>query len=102
MAAVTRGLNKSGTSAGRSRKSSRTVKQRVKLDDAETDEMDYEPKRKKERNTKRQTPSATAVATNEHDEQREAIEQTIWGSQLPEPVLFKVFKKIILFLKFFY
>lgn len=89
MSAVARGLNKSGTSAGRSRKSSRTVKQRVKLDDDETDEMDYEPKRKKERNTKRQT-SATAVTANDNDEPREAIEQTAWGSQLPEPVLSKV------------
>ncbi|XP_065366665.1 F-box/LRR-repeat protein 6 [Calliphora vicina] len=95
MAAVARGLNKSGTSAVRSRKSSRTVKQRVKLDEDETDEMDYEPKRKKERNTKRQTPSATAVTTNDNDEPREAIEQTIWGSQLPEPVLFKIFQHVV-------
>lgn len=92
MSAVARGINKSGTSTARSRKSSRTVKQRVKLDEDETDEMDYEPKRKKERNTKRQT-SATAVAANDNDEPREAIEQTIWGSQLPEPVLFKVYTK---------
>ncbi|XP_037820900.1 F-box/LRR-repeat protein 6 [Lucilia sericata] len=95
MAAVARGLNKSGTSSVRSRKSSRTVKQRVKLDDHENDEMDYEPKRKKERNTKRQTPSATAVTINDTDEPREAIEQTIWGSQLPEPVLFKIFQYVV-------
>lgn len=93
MAAVARGLNKSGTSSARSRKSSRTVKQRVKLNDDETDEIDYEPRRKKERITKRLTNSATTLNMNDHDEHREAIEQTIWGSRLPEPVLFKVYMR---------
>ncbi|KAM7342018.1 F-box and leucine-rich repeat protein 6 [Cochliomyia hominivorax] len=94
MAAVAKGLNKSGTSTARSRKSSRTVKQRVKLDEDENDEINYEPKRKKERNTKRQT-SSTSVTANDNDEPREAIEQTPWGSQLPEPVLYKIFQYVV-------
>lgn len=93
--AIPGGNNKTATSSARSRKSSRTIKQRIKLDEDENDELDYEPKRKKERNTKRQTSSATVVASNDNDEHREAIEQTKWGALLPEPVLLKVFQSLL-------
>lgn len=97
MAAVARRINKSGTSSERSRKSSRNVKQRIKLnEDDEADEIDYEPKRKKERNTKRQTASATVVATNVAvEEPREIVEQTVWGLQLPEHLLYKIFQNVV-------
>ncbi|XP_005176033.1 F-box/LRR-repeat protein 6 [Musca domestica] len=99
IAAVTKAINKSATTSGRSRKSSRNSKQRIKLNDSndEADELDYEPKRKKDRSSKRQAAAATASAAQaENDEhKRPVVEQSIWGRDLPEPVLFKIFQNVV-------
>ncbi|XP_073847232.1 F-box and leucine-rich repeat protein 6 [Musca autumnalis] len=104
IAAVTKAMNKAATTPGRSRKSSRNTKQRVKLNDSndEGDEVDYEPKRKKDRSSKRQAAAATAAASaaaqaagNEGGDERPIVEQSIWGRDLPEPVLFKIFQNVV-------
>ncbi|XP_061399710.1 F-box/LRR-repeat protein 6-like [Musca vetustissima] len=95
---------KSATTSGRSRKSSRNPKQRIKLNNDsndEADELDYEPKRKKERSSKRQSATGTGgsnagQAGNDGDEhKRPIVEQSIWGRDLPEPVLFKIFQNVV-------
>ncbi|XP_075168295.1 F-box and leucine-rich repeat protein 6 [Haematobia irritans] len=100
IAAVSKGLNKAATSTGRSRKSSRNSKQRIKLTESndEADEYDYEPKRKKERSSKRQSSTTTSSATSANvgdENQRPIVDQSIWGRELPEPVLLKIFQKVI-------
>lgn len=101
IAAVTKGINKSATTSGRSRKSSRNTKQRIKLPDSndEADEINYEPKRKKERSSRKQSSTAAAAAGSVNDgaeHQRPVVEQSIWGRELPEPVLLNVRKREII------
>ncbi|XP_013113955.2 uncharacterized protein LOC106091823 [Stomoxys calcitrans] len=101
ISAVTKGLNKSATStAGRNRKSSRNSKQRIKLTESndEADELNYEPKRKKDRSSKRQSAAAatgTATAADADENQRPVVDQSIWGRELPEPVLLKIFQNVV-------
>uniref|UniRef100_A0A1A9UZA4 Uncharacterized protein n=1 Tax=Glossina austeni TaxID=7395 RepID=A0A1A9UZA4_GLOAU len=98
MAAVAKAISKSSSSSSSSttvknRKSSRSLKQRIRLtsDDEAADGHDYEPKRKKERPNKKITFVASAVSSID-EEIKEPIEQSDWGSRLPEPVLFKLVK----------
>uniref|UniRef100_A0A1B0FKE0 Uncharacterized protein n=1 Tax=Glossina morsitans morsitans TaxID=37546 RepID=A0A1B0FKE0_GLOMM len=101
MAAVAKAISKSSSSSSSSttvknRKSSRSLKQRIRLtsDDEAADGHDYEPKRKKERPNKKITFVASAVSSID-EEVKEPIEQSDWGSRLPEPVLFKIFQMIV-------
>ncbi|KAL9912980.1 uncharacterized protein LOC119641235 [Glossina fuscipes] len=101
MAAVAKAISKSSSSSSSSttvknRKSSRSLKQRIRLtsDDEAADGHDYEPKRKKERSNKKITFVASAVSRID-GEVKEPIEQSVWGSRLPEPVLFKIFQMIV-------
>uniref|UniRef100_A0A1A9ZGS9 F-box domain-containing protein n=1 Tax=Glossina pallidipes TaxID=7398 RepID=A0A1A9ZGS9_GLOPL len=101
MAAVAKAISKSSSSSSSSttvknRKSSRSLKQRIRLtsDDEAADGHDCEPKRKKERPNKKITFVASAVSSID-EEVKEPIEQSDWGSRLPEPVLFKIFQMIV-------
>uniref|UniRef100_A0A1B0BT15 F-box domain-containing protein n=1 Tax=Glossina palpalis gambiensis TaxID=67801 RepID=A0A1B0BT15_9MUSC len=101
MAAVAKAISKSSSSSSSSttvknRKSSRSLKQRIRLtsDDEAADGHDYEPKRKKERSNKKITFVASAVSRID-GEVKEPIEQSVWGSRLPEPILFKIFQMIV-------
>ncbi|XP_037949411.1 uncharacterized protein LOC119681830 [Teleopsis dalmanni] len=82
------------TSSKQIRKRSRKSKSRHRVD---SDDSEYETKRKKDRNPNNNNERQKKVSFSgvKAEEASEPIEQSIWGSKIPEDVLYQIFEKAV-------